>query len=149
MKLTKNGADHSKSVIRVRVLAIKEDLIECEHVASKFKIKSLYKKEMSLEVGQIVLVEYIAKENCSGYIVVDDLTEEVTAKVLEAHHIISNGIMYTSLILENTENHKRIHSLIPSMDRLFCSSNIIITGDEVVVKINNGQVFSIKQRDAT
>jgi len=142
MKLNKDGK-RSSSQYKVKVTAIKGETLECAHATSGFKTKAFFKKEMDIEVGQVVLLEYCCNKGTSGYIVVDDLTEILEVKVLDAQHIINDGTMYTSLILENPESGKRMHSLIPCSNKLFASTNVIITGDIVKLKVNNGDIFKV------
>lgn len=137
----------TSSIIKVRINAIKGDTIDCSHITSNFKLKAFYKSEMELEVGQIVLLEYSTKGSVAGYIVVDDLTENIEAVALEVQHIISDGKMYTSMIFENPENKRRIHSLIHNESPLFRYTNTIVRGDRVKIKINNGDVFNIQRID--
>lgn len=137
-----------RSIIRVRVNSITGNTIEGTHVMSNFKIKATFKSGMNIEKYQVVLVEYIAtdKKN-AGYIVIDDLSEEIEANVLEAQHIISDGVMYTSLICEHTVTRARIHSLVPNFSKLFLSTNIIVRGDKVLIKLNNGEIFNITRKE--
>lgn len=151
MKLSRNDeAGKTKSIIRVCINAIHGDILECTHIISNFKVKAFYKEEMNLEVGQIVIVEYVNKadKNKSGYIVIDSLSEEIEARVLDAQHLICDGVMYTSLICEHMVTRARIHSLIPNYNRLFLQTNIIVKGDLVVIKINNGEIFNIKRKES-
>lgn len=136
--------EKSTSKIKVQIKKINDDTVECRHLTSNFQVKAFINKDMKLDVGQVVLLEFRKLGNMSGYIIADELMEEIEANVLEAQHIISNGMMYTSLILENPNNKQRIHSLVPSTNKLFSSTSIIITGDKVKLKINNGNLFSIK-----
>ena len=147
MKLNKSIGSKSSSTIRVKVNEIKNGILECTHVVSNIKIKAFYKEEMDIEVGQIVMVEYTSNNKKAGYVVTDDLADNIEAKVLEAQHILANGVLYTSLIIENTENKQRMHSLIPSYNSLFSKTNIIISGDVVNIKVNNGEIFNIKQKE--
>ena len=147
MKLNKSIGNKSNSTIRVKVNEIKNGILECTHVVSNIKIKAFYKDEMDIEVGQIVMVEYTSNNKKAGYVVTDDLADNIEAKVLEAQHILANGVLYTSLIIENTENKQRMHSLIPSYNSLFSKTNIIISGDVVNIKVNNGEIFNIKQKE--
>ena len=142
MRMSENLKDANK--IKVQIKKINDDTIECRHITSNYNIRAFVQKEHNLEIGQVVQLEYRRTSGGGGYIVVDDLMEEIEANVLEAQHIISNGMMYTSLILENPDTKQRIHSLVPSTNKLFSSTSIIITGDIVRMKINNGNLFSIK-----
>lgn len=147
MRLSRKGKSNSTSIIKVRIVAIKGDTIECAHISSNFKLKAFYKEEMNLEPGQIVLLEYSSYKGVAGYIVVDDLSEVIEANALEVQHIISDGKMYTSLILENPDTKRRIHSLIHNESPLFRYSNTIVRGDKVKIKMNNGEVFNIQRID--
>lgn len=151
MKILNNSQDKQKirSVIRVRVNSIVGNTLECSHLISNFKIRATFDAGMNIEQEQVVLVEYVNKadKSKSGYIVIDDLSEEIEANVLEAQHIISDGIMYTSLICEHTVTRARIHSLVPNFSRLFLSTNIIVRGDRVIIKLNNGEIFNIKRKE--
>ena len=98
--------------IRVEILEIQGDVIKCKHLTSGFDVTAYIKNNIKVEVGQIVLLEYRKNVRNGGYIVFDTLMEELDAIVLEAHHIISEGVMYTSLILENPNTKQRIHSLV-------------------------------------
>jgi hypothetical protein len=143
MRISSDEA-RDNSRIKVQIKKISDDILECRHITSNYSIRAFAPKGNRLEVGQVVQLEYRRASGGGGYIVVDELMEEMEANVLEAQHIISNGMMYTSLILENPANKQRIHSLVPSTNKLFSSTNIIITGDKVKMKINNGNLFSIK-----
>lgn len=136
--------DNTNNKIKVQIKKINDDSIECRHITSNYVVKAFITKGMKFEIGQVVQLEYRTNSGGSGYVVVDDLMEEIEANVLEAQHIISNGMMYTSLILENPDNKQRIHSLVPSTNNLFSNTSIIITGDKVKLKINNGNLFSIQ-----
>ncbi len=130
--------------MKVRIVNIKDGYYICTHVGSNFKIRVKRKNDMDLEIGQIVLVEYNKKYSNGGYIVVDDLSEECDAEVLEAHHIIDNDLMYTSLIIRNPKTNRRMHSLISNNNSLFSSStSTILSGDKIRLKINNGDIFKI------
>ena len=139
-------ADNSKDTnkIKVQIKKITDDMIECRHITSNYSVKAFAAKDMKLEVGQVVMLEYRRNAGGGGYVIIDGLMEELEANVLEAQHIISNGMMYTSLILENPTNKQRIHSLVPSTNKLFSSTSIIITGDVVKMRVNNGNLFSIQ-----
>lgn len=138
-----NNASKDTSKIRGQIKKINEDTIECVHTTSNYKVMAYIKSDMKLEIGQVVLLEYRKGPGGGGYIVADSLMEEITATVLEAQHIISNNMMFTSLIMENPETHKRMHSLVPSNNNLFSDTSVIITGDKVKLRINNGNLFSI------
>lgn len=142
MKMGNQQAETTR--ITVRVKEIRDDSIVCNHVSSGYRVKAFINKDTKLVVGQVVLLEYKRGAAGSGYVVVDELMEEVEADVLEAQHIINNGMMYTSLILENPITHRRMHSLVPSNNQLFCSTNVVIAGDHVKLKMNNGNIFSIE-----
>lgn len=143
MKLSNtNYAETNK--IRVKIKEIKGDTILCTHLASGHKTEAYIKPDMNLEIGQIVLLEYRRKGSVGGYIVADTLMEVIYANVLEAQHLISNGLMYTSIIMENTSTKQRIHSVVPSSDKLFGNTNIVITGDKVKLYINNGNIFKLE-----
>ena len=144
-RLTNKKKGHSSSTVKVRINNISGESLECAQVATNAKVRASYdSQKMQLDVGQVVLLEYRKRNGEYGYIVVDDLAEIVESKVLEAQHIISEGLMYTSLIVENPKTKQRIHSLIPNTNKLFSSStSTIIRGDIVRIKINNGNIFSI------
>lgn len=135
---------HEQGRIKVQIIAIQGDTVQCKHLMSSFTVKAYIKKGMNLEIGQIVMLEYRRNQNGGGYIIADELIDILDVIVLDSQHIISDGNMYTSLIFENPINHKRMHSLVPSSNKLFGSTNTIIRGDKVQLKINNGSVFSIK-----
>jgi hypothetical protein len=142
MKLTSSKSEET-SKIKVQIKEIYDETIVCKHVMSGYRIVAFKKYDWKLEVGQIVLLEYKRSNSGGGYVVVDDLMTEIDANVLEAHHIIADGMLYTSLIMENPETHQRMHSLVPSSNNLFGDTSIIITGDKIKMKINNGNIFSI------
>lgn len=144
MRANENMVDtQDQGRIKVQITAIQGDIAQCKHVMSAFTVKAYIRKGMELEIGQIVILEYRRNQNGGGYIIADELIDELEVNVLEAQHIISDGNMYTSLIFENPVTHKRMHSLVPSSNKLFGSTNIIIKGDKIKLKINNGNVFSI------
>lgn len=129
--------------IKVQITGIQGDIAKCKHIMSSLTVKAYIKKGMELEIGQVVILEYRRNQNGGGYIIADELIDELEVNVLEAQHIISDGNMYTSLIFENPVTNKRMHSLVPSSNKLFGSTNIIVKGDKIKLKINNGNVFSI------
>lgn len=137
-----NGA--GSSVIKVQIRKVLDETIECKHITSNFQIKAFYRNDMHLSEGQVVLVEFRKTANGGGYIVIDDLMEEIDAKVLEAQHLIADGLMYTSIIAESLDTRKRMHSLVSSSNKLFSETSIIIRGDTVKLRINNGSLFNIK-----
>lgn len=138
------GNDTASNRIKVQIKKIVGDNIECKHISSNMTLRAVIKNSMQLEVGQVVMVEWKKGPGGGAYVVVDEMISEIEAHVLEAQHIISDGMMYTSLILENPATKQRLHSLVPSTNKLFSNTSIIITGDVVKVKINNGNLFSIK-----
>lgn len=142
MRVDGNAKDSNK--IKVQVKKILDDVIECRHVTSNFQVKAFTNRNMRIEVGQVVLLEYRKNSGGGGYVVIDELMEEIEVKVIDAQHIISDGMMYTSVIMENPSTHQRLHSLVPSTNKLFSSTSIIVTGDTVKLKINNGNLFSIQ-----
>ena len=139
-----NNSSSEVNRIKAQVRKIKGDIIECKHITSNYPVKAFITKDMKFEIGQIVLLEFRRNAGGGGYIVIDDLMEVIKAEVLEAQHIINNGMMYTSLILRNPETNQRMHSLVPNTDKLFGSTSIVITGDVVTLRINNGILFSIE-----
>lgn len=142
----KSSKDSTGTKMKVRIVNIKDDCYICAHVGSNFKVKAKCKANFNLEIGQIVMIKYDKKYSSSGYLVVDDLSEELDAEVLAVHHIISNDeLMYTSLIIRNPKTNRRMHSLVSNNNKLFSSStNTIIVGDHVKLKINNGAIFKIQ-----
>jgi len=143
MKLP-SDIEGSTNKIKVEILEINGDTIRCKHPTSGYEMQALIKSDMKLQVGQVVVLEYRKDLYNGRYIVFDELMEEIDATVLEAQHIISEGKMYTSLILENSTTKQRLHSLVPSNNTLFGNTSIIITGDKVKLRINNGNLFSIQ-----
>lgn len=143
MKANENMMEPQERRIRVQITAIQGDIAKCKHIMSAFTVKAYIRKDMKLEEGQVVILEYRRNQNGGGYIIADELIDEIEVNVLDAQHIISDGVMYISLIFENPITHKRMHSLVPSSNKLFGSTNIIIKGDKIKLKINNGNVFSI------
>jgi hypothetical protein len=139
-----NEASREASRIKAQIKKINPDTIECRHLTSNILVKAYIKSDMHFEIGQVVLLEFRNNGTYSGYIVVDDLMEEIEADVLEAQHIVSDGMMYTSLILENPKTKQRMHSLIPSNNQLFCNASVVITGDKVKLRINNGNLFNLE-----
>lgn len=148
MKLTNKDTSHSSSKIKVRINEIDEEekTVECSHVISGFKIVAFFKDGMKLEVGQIVTLEYRHNQSCSGYIVVDEMIEDIDGEVLETHHIISDGVLYISIIIKSLSTNIRMHYLIASnsVTNIFDSASIIVVGDRVNVKVNNGEIFTIE-----
>ena len=143
MKLA-SDIEGGTSKLRVKVKEIDGEKIKCNHISSGFEVTAYIKSNTKLEIGQIILIEYRKNLGSGGYVLYDDLMEEINATVLEAQHIISDGMMYTSLILENPTTKQRLHSLVPSNNKLFGNTSIIITGDIVKVRVNNGNLFSIQ-----
>lgn len=147
---SKKSKDDKGTKIKVRIVNIKSDKYKgdtyiCTHVGSNFKVQAkCNKKDMGLEIGQIVMIEYDKRYSGGGYVVVDDLSEEMDAEVLYVDHIISEGNMYTSLIIRNPKTNRRMHSLVSNNNKLFSSSTCtIIPGDVIRLKINNGEIFKI------
>lgn len=146
MKVNKNSEspNRNSTKIKVRVLRVAGDIVECKHEASNRTVRAFIGEHIrELSPGQIIEVEYSSNNAASGYVVYDDLIEIVEAEVLEAHHIIANGIMYTSIILENSKTHKRLHSLVQSTERMFQDTSILIKGDIVKLRLNNGVLFNV------
>ena len=144
-KETTKASKKSENLIKVKITNIKGNMLECAQLMSNFKVSAKCPEDMDLEVGQTVMIKMVNNREYKGYIVEDSLTEEVEAEVLDVQHIISDGVMYISLIVMNPVTKKRMHSLVPSTDRLFCkSTNVIIKGDIVTLKINNGVILNIK-----
>ena len=141
---TVNNNNSDVNRIKAQVRRIKSDYIECKHLTSNYTVKAFITKEMKFEIGQVVLLEFRRNAGGGGYIVIDDLMEVIKAEVLEAQHIINNGMMYTSLILRNPDTNQRMHSLVPNTDKLFSNTSIVITGDVVTLRINNGSLFSLE-----
>lgn len=142
MKIAR-GVEKKVTSIKVRILKITDNYVECRHEASGVSIRVIGIDKEDVELGQIIEVEYKNTATGGGYILKDLLMENIQAKVLKAQHIIADNTMYTSLILENAKTQKRMHSLVPNTNKLFSDTSIIITGDTVTLKINNGMLFSI------
>lgn len=142
MRVINRNNDNKR--ITVQIKKIDNDMITCKHVTSGYQVVASIDKFKCLEIGQIVIVEYQHKNGSGGYVVVDNLVVEMDAVVLEAQHLIYNGMMYNSLIIESLDTHKRMHSLVPSYTKIFNDTSIIIRGDKIKIKINNGNIFSIK-----
>lgn len=142
--------------IKVKVVAKNQDgTIDCSHITSNYKYKALCKDINSVEIGQIVMISQkgtamnIMKSNEKAqYSVVDTMVEKVRATVLSSQHIMSEKVMYTSVIFRNIETNKRMHSIIDNTSKLFseCTSTLI-TGDNVELTINNGVIFKIALLD--
>ena len=143
MRPNENLVEENQGRLKVQIVAIQGDIAKCKHILSSFSVKAFIKRGMNIEVGQVVILEYRRNQSGGGYIIVDGLMEEIEVNVLDSQHIISDGNMYTSLIFENPVTHKRMHSLVPSSTKLFSSTNIIIKGDTIKLRINNGNVFNI------
>lgn len=144
MKYTREDGSSSESQIRVMVDKVCDGYIECSHTASNLKLKAFYRPEMKLAIGQVVLLEYSTSRNRSGYIVVDDLSVDIVANVIEAQHMINNRVAYVDLIIENVDNRNRVHFMVDSSNRLFCKADTLIKGDKIILKINNGSTFDIE-----
>lgn len=138
--------------IKVKVVAKNQDgTLDCSHITSNYKYKVMCKDMQSIEIGQIVMIAQkgtainIMKNNeRAQYYVVDTMVEKVSATVLNSQHIMSEKVMYTSIILENDVTNKRMHSIIDNTSKLFseCTSTLI-AGDKVELTINNGVIFKI------
>ena len=144
MKL--NMTNIKSSRIKVQITDIDElnHEIKCNHIASKLGITAYNPDNLSIEVNQVVMVEYRKTNNGGRYVIVDNLIEEMIANVLEVQHIIDGDKMYVSLIFENPETGERMHSLIQSTMELFKQSVIITSHDKVRLKLNDDSLFSIK-----
>lgn len=139
-----DGSSSPESQIQVIVDKVKDGYIECSHTTSNLKLKAYCKSEIKLSVGQVVLLEYSTSRNRSGYIVVDDLSVDIAAKVIAAQHIVSNRMVYVDLIIENIDNKNRVHFLVDNSNRIFCKADTLICGDRIILKINNGSTFDIE-----
>lgn len=139
-----NDTPEQGNKIKVVIKAIKGDIIVCKHLTSGMEVNAYIKQGVHVDIGQEVILEYKKKLYNGGYIIYDTLMEEIEAIVLDAQKIINDGVLYTSLVIENTSNKKRLHSLVDSNDKLFGDTSVIVTGDMVKVKINNGRIFSIQ-----
>jgi hypothetical protein len=150
-------SNKSEQKIKVKVVSIGDDgHLECSHVTSRLKYGAICPKHMAVDIGQIVVIEFKSSGFKkikgtpveSSYVVVDTLMDEVTATVLKAQHLVSDGRIYTSIILENIETKKRLHSLIDNTNKLFNdSTSTLIEGDNVKLFINNGEIFKIASLD--
>ena len=143
MKLQSDITGHTNK-IKVKVLEINGEVLKCKHVTSGIEVKAYIKSNVTVEIGQVILLEFRKSYHTGEYIVFDPLLTEMSATVLEAQHIINNNVMYTSLILENPDTKQRMHSLVPSNSKLFGNTSIIIKGDKLKLKINDGNLFSIQ-----
>lgn len=138
--------------IKVKVVAKNQDgTLDCSHITSNYKYKVQCKDIDSIEIGQIVMIAQkgtamnIMKSNEKAqYSVVDTMIEKVSATVLSSQHIMSEKVMYTSVIFKNDITGKRMHSIIDNTNRLFseCTSTLI-AGDKVELTVNNGTIFKI------
>lgn len=145
------GTSNTKS-IKVKVVAKNQDgTLDCSHITSNYKYKVLCKDINSVEIGQIVMIAQkgtalnIMKSNEKAqYSVTDTMIEKVNATVLSSQHIMSEKVMYTSVIFQNDVTNKRMHSIIDNTNKLFseCTSTLI-AGDKVELTINNGVIFKI------
>lgn len=141
MNNLKSSADRIK--VQVKEVQYELNFVDCMQLVSGIKVRAVLPKGVKVVTGQIVYVEYKKDENNSFYVVTDTLLERVEAVVLKAHHLISDGVMYTSIIMKNKKTGKRMHSVIPNSARLFDQTNILITGDNVIIEMNNGDIFNI------
>ena len=132
MKLESDFKDGTNK-IRVKVLEISGETLKCRHLTSGFEVTAYLTSNVKIELGQVLLLEFrkTSYNYNGGYIVFDTLMEEMDAKVLNAQHIIADGMLYTSLILENVNTKQRLHSLVPSTDKLFSDTSVLIVGDTV------------------
>jgi len=145
------GAANTKN-IKVKVVAKNQDgTIDCAHITSNTKYKVLCDNVNGVELGQIVLIaqkgtamNIMKSNNKAQYSVVDTMIEKVNATVLSSQHIMSEKVMYTSVIFQNDDNNKRMHSIIDNTNKLFseCTSTLI-AGDKVELTVNNGVIFRI------
>lgn len=109
-----------------------------------FKITMSYNpSSRDISLGQMIEIAYKDTGYVTGYVIVDTLMETVEAQVLEVQHIIAEGKMFSSVIFEDTTNHRRMHSLVSSNNKLFRYSSILIKDDIVTIKLNNGELFQI------
>lgn len=143
MKANKQTKSAKPAKIKAQIIAFRNGVMECKHIASSYKFEAINPKNIDIEIGQVVLLEYVG----NNYIVDDGLIEIVNSRVLNAQHIIDNNKMYTSLILENPKTKQRMHSLIPSTNSIFYTTCVILTGDLIRIKINNGNLFSVEYED--
>jgi hypothetical protein len=143
MKINSTNSEEI-SKIKVKIKEIHNDTIVCNHLASGYRVVAYIKDNMHFFVGQVVMLEFKRSSNGGGYIVADDLMEEIYANVLEAQHVVSDGMMYTSLVLENPDTKQRMYSLVPSSNSLFEYTSIIVKGDKVKLMVNNGTVFTVE-----
>ena len=69
--------DNTNNKIKVQIKKINDDSIECRHITSNYAVKAFITKGMKFEIGQVVQLEYRTNSGGSGYVVVDDLMEEI------------------------------------------------------------------------
>jgi len=150
MKVTRQNEPVSRqsTKLKVRVFKINGDMVECKHEASNRSIKAYAGRLANeLSIGQVIEVTYSLDNDGGGYTVSNSLVEEIEAIILDAQHIIANGIMFTSIIVENPKTHKRLHSLVSSSERMFNNTSILIKGDIVNLRLNNGILFNIEVKN--
>ena len=138
-----SDVEGTSNKLKVKVVEIDNKTLKCKHLASGYELQAINRNNEPVQVGQTIMVEY-RKEVLGGkYVLFDNLMEEMRVKVLDSQHLLSNDRMYVSVIMENEKTKQRIHSLIQSGSDLFASTSIIVTGDILNIKINNGALFSI------
>jgi hypothetical protein len=92
-----------------------------------------------------VFIEPIDDGKNITYKVSDPLIDTLETVILKSQHIVSDGQLYTSLILENETNKQRLHSLIDHKNRLFNEDTCtLVDGDRVKLTMNNGEIFKIE-----
>ena len=134
---------------KVRIIDMDRNkkLMTCQHKTG-FIVKMSYNPAgTDYAIGQMIEVAYKSNQMVTGYVITDNLIQIVDARVLEAQHIIENEKLYTSVIFEDTRTKKRMHSLVPYSSTIFPQTVILISGDIVKLKLNNGELFEILQPD--
>lgn len=140
--MQKNRVNNNAEQVKVRIVKISAETIDCRHLSSDLEIKAFYKSGMDLSIGQIVLLRFKRSEAGSAYIVDDPLINYIYGDVLEAHHFIQEDMLFTSVIIQ-VQNKKRMHSLAASNTKIFGETSILVKGDKVKIKQNDGMIFGI------
>lgn len=143
MKVGKSYRETVNSRIRIRVTTIDGNQITGKHETNKIPISAICTKpDLEIHVGQLIEVEYVANQHMNGYVVRSSLMNLVAAQVIYVQHIFSNEMLYISLIVK-TKTGAREHALIPSTMRAFTQASLLIPGDNIMIKVNNGDLFEI------
>lgn len=131
-------------VVKITSIDKKERTVECI-CTNGLKIKISYPRGgADLHVGQYIGVVYRTKGYVEGYTLVDTLMETVDMRVIDVQRMVHKDVMYVSIVFEDRHNQsRRMFSCVRSGSSNFPNASVLVIGDYVKVRVNNGKLFDI------